>query len=239
MRAVIDALPDMSLDIGTPRIGPAKRPYGRESVPPTRYVGPPRQRVVPCLSWLDIAPRTGPLDVLRGKHVLVLCDTQNITQGAIQLGFRFSYRQLADIIRQTAARCALHAFFSTQPDDERKYHYFVNRGWQPYMYPIHTVGTIRGHERRSNIDFTLAFFAGAVVTRIPTDAVVGIASGDGLLVADVARAIKSLPSPRRVVTFSLAGSTAQSLNAATNRLIDANIELGHDVLHNGKDRQWE
>lgn len=162
---------------------------------------------------------------------MILCDTQNLTQGALQLGFRFSYRRFAEILRNTTDKCALHAFFAAQTGDNRRCDYFAQRGWRPYEYPIHTVSTIRGEERRANIDFTLAFFAGTLTSRLRAESVVGIASGDGLLVADVARAIRSLPTPRVIVTFSLAGSTAQNLNAQTNALLDANVELGHDVLH--------
>jgi len=178
-----------------------------------------------------IVPRvTHPLDVLRGKGALVLADVQNLSVGAQQLGYKLSYRRFAERLSEVACSCSLHAFFAVGPNDTEREEYFAERGWKPHAYPVHTVRTCRGIERRSNIDLSLAFLAGALI-RSSRAHVIGICSGDGELVSDIARAIAQLPKRRDVVTFSLAGSTSWALNAAENEFITANVELGQDMLH--------
>ncbi|HID30303.1 MAG TPA: hypothetical protein EYP19_09900 [Desulfobacterales bacterium] len=67
------------------------------------------------------------------------------------------------------------------------------------------------------------------MSRTRADVVV-LASGDGDLVEEIAIGIRGLKKERSIVTMSLAGSTAQRLNAETSELIAANIEIGKDCL---------
>lgn len=182
--------------------------------------------------WVEAAvpERTGPLDLLRERRVLVIADVQNLTASAEQLECKFSYRALAALLRKTARSCTCHAFFGASGQDQRRSDYFRERGWTPYPYEIHFVGTCRGLERRSNVDTLLACTAGALISRSRAEVVV-LCSGDGQLVHDVAQAIARFPKPRLVITTSIAGSTAHSLNAQTNPYIAENIECGMDVLH--------
>jgi hypothetical protein len=57
-----------------------------------------------------------------------------------------------------------------------------------------------------------------------------LASGDGDLVCDLARGLHGLPTRRAIYTLSLAGSTSLRLDAARNRDIAGNIEIGLDCL---------
>jgi len=180
--------------------------------------------------YAHVPRTTHPLGVLRGKQALVLADVENLSIGAEQLGYKLSYRKFAERLSEVARSCSLHAFFAVGPTDVGREKYFAERGWKPHAYPIHVVRTCRGIERRSNVDISLAFLAGAL-TRSSSADIVGICSGDGELVSDIARAIAQLPRTREVVTFSLAGSTSWTLNAAENEFITANVELGHDVLY--------
>jgi hypothetical protein len=182
---------------------------------------------------IEVSRTTNPLELLSGRRALVLADVQNISVGAEQLGYKLSYRLLAERLRGATRSCSLHAFFAAGTNGDRLTEYFVERGWGSHPYPIHSVRTHRGVERRTNTDFLLAFFAGALVRSSNAD-VVGICSGDGGLVADVARAIAEFPKQRDVVTLSLAGSTAWALDAAVNGFITANIEIGQDVLHRSR-----
>jgi len=211
---------------------PAARPRGCGT--PVHHNG---RRVRGTTTALSIPASTRPLEPLAGRRVLVLADVQNLSTGAEKLGFKFSYRLFGQRLRQAAKGCSAHAFFATTPRNGRMAAYFAERGWRPHAYPIHAVQTCRGTERRSNVDTVLAFFAGVLV-RASSAEVIGVCSGDGQLVSDIAIAIAALPKKRDVVTFSLAGSTAWVLDATKNPLIAANVEIGRDVLHQGRANRW-
>jgi hypothetical protein len=178
---------------------------------------------------IEIADVTGPLDCIRGKKILVLGDTENLTYSARDLGFKVSFRTLASLLRRTAHSCTLYAFFSRNAGDNRREGYFENRGWTSYANDIKVVRAHDGIRRRANCDNFLLFHAGILVSRSHAD-VVCIASGDGALASDLANAILSLPKRREIVTLSLAGSTSRQLDAAENADISVNIELGLDCL---------
>lgn len=193
--------------------------------PVPRLPSAPRQR------HTAIAEYTGPLEVLRGHRILVLADVENLSFSAQKmLGYQVSYNSLAKHLMNATSGCALHAFFSIQQhltDANRAY--FEARGWSAHHRPIEIVHTKQGERKRANIDNHLLFHAGVLCSRSSADTVV-LASGDGDLVCDLARALSELPAKRQIVTLSLAGSTSWRLNAQHNPWIAANIELGQDCL---------
>ncbi len=177
-----------------------------------------------------IADRTGPVDLFVNRRVLLLADIENLCYSAqrhLHRSIRFG--ALGRLIRASACRCDLHAFFSSTPDDKRFQQYLEQHGWVVHQRAIETVETYQGQQRLANIDSLLTFQAGVLVSRTRAEVII-LASGDGTLVCDLAKAIANLPSPRHIMTLSLAGSTSQRLNAAHNPIIQANLEIGHDCL---------
>lgn len=178
---------------------------------------------------VEVADVTGPLEALTDRTVLILVDDENLRASAKDLGFRMSYRSLGARIDQATGKWKCHVFFSREPGEERRTRYFEDRGFVPHPRNVHEVQTGRGIERTTNSDFMIAFYAGMLISRSDAEIII-LASGDGKLVWDVSEAVRELPKHRRVMTLSLAGSTAWRLNAETNRFIDVNIEIGLDCL---------
>lgn len=185
-------------------------------------------RKVRNYSIADVAPQTGPLEGLKGQRVIVIADVENLSFSAKNLnhGYRLSYKALAERLRTYTKGCSLHAFYSSNANDNRA-EYFQKRGWIPHVKPIDIVN--RGREKLANSDVFLAAKAGILV-RNGFDAVV-LATGDGSLAIDIARAIVALPKKRAIFTLSLAGSTSRRLDASRNPIISENIEIGLDVLN--------
>lgn len=178
---------------------------------------------------VEVAYASGPLEMLADKKVLVLADLENWIYSARSLGAKVSFYLLGERLRSASRSCGLHAFFSRKPDDNSRIIYLMQRGWTPHPNDIEEVNTIRGTERRANCDNFLIFSSGVLVSRSDAEVVV-IGSGDGRLSGELARALRKLPKKRKVLTMSLAGSTAASLNAEDNPYITANIEIGMDCL---------
>jgi hypothetical protein len=177
-----------------------------------------------------IAAVTGPLDALLNHNVLVLADEENLRYGARDLGYELSMQRLGQRVQQHAGHCALHAFLSRPPGDDRRCQYLRECGWIPHPRDIETVQTRRGTQHLANSDNDLLFAAGNLASRGRADVVI-LASGDGTLVCDLARNLRQLPRARVILTLSLAGSTSFRLDAARNPNIDGNIEIGLDCLH--------
>ena len=211
-----------------PRMNTFSRRIHRSPVSPwpiTPQSNSPRHRA--CIAVEEV---TGPLLAIEGRQILVLADVENLNYSARDLGHKVSYRTLTARLSQQARACSLHAFYSHEPGNDLLVHYFLERSWTPHPRDIETVRTHRGKERETNSDNLILFMAGVLASRCPADLIV-LASGDGQLVNDLAKGLGILPKRRSVVTLSLAGSTAQRLNAVTNRHITANIEIGRDCLH--------
>jgi hypothetical protein len=187
---------------------------------------------------VEIAAETGPLSSLFGQGVIVIADAQNLDRGARDLGYKMSWALLGDKIDASAKSASRHVILSQHPGEQRRMNYFIERGWIPHATQIRTVSTRNGLERKSNADFLMSFLAGVLVSRTRADVVV-IASGDGDLVEEIALGIGSLQKDRSIVTMSLAGSTAQRLNAETSAFISANIEIGKDCFRNLTFRRGE
>jgi hypothetical protein len=81
----------------------------------------------------------------------------------------------------------------------------------------------------ANSDNQMLFFGGVLFNGSDAEVIV-VASGDGSLVCDLARAVAIIDLGRTVVTMSLAGSTSRRLDAQANPDISANIEIGRDCL---------
>ena len=173
--------------------------------------------------------QTGPCEVLADRWLLVLCDVENLTCGARDLGYKMSYGTLAVLFGEVARGCELHAFFSCEPERQSRSDYFRRRGWVPHVHAVETVRTCRGPERLTNSDNLILLSAGWLAGRREADVVV-LASGDGTLVCDIARFLTASRPECPVVTLSLAGSTSARLDAAVNPYIAANLGLGRDVL---------
>lgn len=180
-------------------------------------------------SGVVIAEETGPLDILVGKRVLVLADVQNIDHGARDLGYKASYALLGRKLSNAAAQASLHAVFARREGDERRWQYFLRRGWVPHAKTTRRGSKRSGGQPDANTDHLLAFLAGLLAGFVASDLVV-LATGDGQLVLDVAEAISQLPRPKAVATLSLAGSTSFRIEARRCPLVKYNLELGKDCL---------
>lgn len=175
------------------------------------------------------APQTGPLELLAGHQVVVLCDVENLSYGAKYSGYNVSYRQLAKQLTEAAASCNLHAFFSCDPNEAEKANYFWQRGWTPHVQWIKPIPTYSGWRQRRNSDNLILVWSGWLAAQKRAEMYV-LASGDGTLVCDIANFLVSELPLCKVVTLSLPGSTSLRLRAETNPAISANLVLGEDVL---------
>lgn len=173
--------------------------------------------------------RTGPLELLHGRDVLVLCDVDNLSLGARDLGYKLSYGRLAELLHRSSRNCRLHAFFPGSRGEQRRIEYFSARGWIAHMNEIEIVQTRQGPQRLSNSDSLILLWAGWLAGQSQADLVI-VASGDGSLVCDTARFFAGCEPPRRIVTLSLVGSTSCRLDASTNPYVWANLSLGKDAL---------
>jgi hypothetical protein len=178
-----------------------------------------------------IEPTTGPLDLLRDRHVVVLGDLENLEHSARDLGYHLSLTALAERLRSTPRSCVLHACLSRPADEAADCRANLQaRGWKAHVNPTEKVRTWRGTEVKANADNLLLFLAGKLLSRGRADCVV-LGSGDGDLVQTIAHALaRHLDKPRDLFTLSLPGSTSCRLDAARNPLIKANLEIGRDCL---------
>jgi len=205
--------------------------------PPRPAVLPVPLRVGRCAIFRLRSPlpaRTGPLELLHGRDVLVLCDVENLSLGARDHGHKVSYRRLAELLRRFGRSCRLHAFFPGSSGDRRRFQYFTERGWTAHMNEIEVVQTHQGVRRLTNSDSLILLWAGWLASRSQADLVV-VASGDGSLVCDIARFFAGCEPTRHIVTLSLVGSTSHRLDAGTNPYVLANLALGRDVLSRPSD----
>lgn len=176
-----------------------------------------------------IAVRTGPLGELADHDVLVLADAQNLDASASKCGFDVLWSTLGRRIDQSARSASRCVFFATRPGDGRRSAALRASGWRPYPKAARHVATHRGMERKSNVDTMMACIGGALAAASSATLIL-IASGDGDLVEDISEATLHLPRFYRIGTLSVAGATAQRLDARTSPFVNLNIELGLDCL---------
>jgi hypothetical protein len=200
----------------------------------------PKKTSRPSSSWpgrhkqsASVPARTGPLGLLTGKNALLLADVENLSISASDLGKALCYASLDQRLRQCAGHVSCHAFFSRKADDRKLVDAFEAIGWRAHPRDIQVARTARGVEKFANSDHMICFGAGMLVVNETYDVVV-VATGDGALGCDLAKAIRQHGSPEgTVVTMSLAGSTSNRLNAAINPDFEGNIEIGADCLKDG------
>lgn len=178
-----------------------------------------------------IAERSGPLDVLAGKTVLVLADVENLYYGAKDFGLSIRFDQIARLLREYSGHAALHAFFSCKRGDNRQAKRFQSHGWIAHPNAIRTVRHKGELVTLANSDNVILFSAGYLTVPDGIELVV-IGTGDGELGYSLAERIVRRRPGASVVTLSLAESTSYSLDARSNPFIDANMELGLDCLSN-------
>lgn len=177
----------------------------------------------------DLPATTGPVDLLRGRKVLMICDVDNLSVGAKDAGYTVSYAKLGQLLRENSESCELHAFFPVNAKKKGRIDYFRKRGWKTHANEVQTFQTCRGRERLSNSDNQILLWSGLLAASSDADMIV-VASGDGTLVCDIARFFARSETPRPVLTLSLVGSTSARLDASQNIDIFANLELGKDML---------
>ena len=183
----------------------------------------------PIRQSLPIARTTGPLATIQGRRILVLADVENIRYSARDLGFTTSFHTIERKLEEISHTSSLHAFFSRPAGDTQLPQYSSAHGWTPHTRDIEIVSTSEGPRKYANADNLLTFWAGLLVCQSTVDVVL-ILSGDGELVTEIAKPLSTLPRKCDVVTMSLAGSTAQRLDARLNGHILANVEIGLDCL---------
>jgi hypothetical protein len=171
---------------------------------------------------------TGPLELLAGRSLVVVCDAENLSVSGRKAGFKVSFAGLAELLKRTAASVELHAFFSRRAGDTSWEHYFELRGWQAHARDIELIQTCRGLEKLANADNLIAFHAGRLAAQSRAGMDMLIASGDGSLVCDLACALAHSPTQRNVFTLGFPGSTAARLQ--TSGFIAGNLLLGRDCL---------
>ena len=193
----------------------------------------PTHAALPCrhrpLQGLPIAARTGPLESLRDKRILVIADGQNLVHGARDLGYRLSWERLRQCIDVASKSASFYAVCARNPGEFGFAAALQTQGWSPYVKTVRRIWRLGKWLRDANADNLVAFAAGTLCQTIPADLVV-LGTGDGQLAEDVAEAIGMLDGARPVATLSLAGSTAARLDARRSSLIAANIEIGRDCL---------
>jgi len=197
----------------------------------------PKSISLPSPSWPEthkrkaaVAAQTGPLDILAGKRVLLLADVENLSISGFDLGRSLCYASLDRLLQQGSGSISCHAFFSRKADDHKLVEAFEAISWRAHPRDIQIARTSRGVETFANSDHMICFGAGMLVSQKPYDVVV-VATGDGALGCDLAKAIQQHGSQGvSILTMSLAGSTSHRLNAVTNPDFDGNIEIGADCL---------
>jgi hypothetical protein len=173
-----------------------------------------------------LAAETGPLAALQGRNVLVIADVENLTISARKLGYELNYTALARRLSATAGTIQLHAALSVEPGDTTDTAHMTQAG-----FTVHTrlIERLSDGSKAANSDNVFAFQAGLLVSRARAD-VVMLASGDGQLACDLANSIRELPTRRAVWTLSLPMATSARLDCRRNKSIEANAEVGLDVL---------
>lgn len=178
-------------------------------------------------SRIEVAPTTGPFAGLDSEApTLVMADAENLIYGARDLERRIDFATLGTVLNGVFQRLELHACYSAPA--ERSHDLLDGTGWTTHRRSIIDSRFIT--TSGANADVSLAFHTAALMGKLQPHTLI-LASGDGLLGLDIARAVKAqFPACKTVATASLAGSTSHLIDARVEKGIAQNIEIGLDVM---------
>jgi hypothetical protein len=187
------------------------------------------RRFEPAKSRVEIALTTGPFTGIDlAAPTLVMADAENLVFGARDLGRKINFNALADLLRAAFPRVELHACYSAPAAGGHICCDLVGAGWTLHRRLIIENAFIK--RSGANADVSLAFHTAALIGKLRPHNFV-LASGDGMLGLDIARAIRAqFLDCHSVATASLAGSTSHLIDARVERVISQNIEIGRDVM---------
>lgn len=185
----------------------------------------------------DIALATGPFSSFATcRRVLTLLDVENLTYSALNLGMVLDFGMLAELVKASLPDPALHAVFSTPKGDDGIARLLAGMGWTPHEREIVYKRGRQNDHKPANADVALAFHAAALIGATGADACI-IATGDGCLALDIARAIQATFRTCSVIaTMSLAGSTSPLIDARRTSSVNLNIEIGRDAMQAADER---
>ena len=186
----------------------------------------PRSLYVPTgeMSW-----ETGPLSVLFGRRVLAVFDCENLSISAEKNFLTLSYGCLLAVLRSAAVDCEAHAFFSRMPGDDTFDASMKQAGLITHPRDIEFIESRTGTRKLANSDSRLLFTAGRLLAQTNADTLL-IGSGDGDLGCELATGVMEMGRSLTILTLSIAGSSSRRLDAATNKDVYGNLEVGLDVM---------
>jgi hypothetical protein len=188
----------------------------------------PPGRVRPKFRGRPIPAKTGPLDLLSARNLVVVADVENLTFSARNAGFKLSYAALGALLAKTGSTLQLHACFCREANREAWEDYFEERGWMPHTRMIDYIMTRRGVEKLANADVLIAFQCGRLIAE--TDGDVLIATGDGTLANDIAHSTAESWPDRLIFTLGFPGAVSSRLKPNMNNGIAGNLLVGMDCL---------
>jgi len=170
-----------------------------------------------------------------GQRVVCVMDDANIRLSAKTAGGRFSYRGLREYLARSAAQLEAWAVLSAASPDNSRLEYFRKRGWQTRLM-LNEPSDRPGRPVLRNADFDLVALCTERACFGEFDVFL-VGSGDGELVRAVARAVRRLHPPCKVVTLSIEGATSHTiLERNAPGLIWSNVLVGLDLVH-ARERQ--
>ena len=213
---------------------PFPRPFRRAATPiwlPLIYGESrlPRRRPTPAS---PASPSL--LDPLAGTNLLAVFDDDNIRISCQEkFGSSFSYRTVAEQLRQLTSSCEMSAVLTSGADHDERSSYFRIRGFLTLGIKREVVETIRGPEVKSNADFDLAFETAFRIAQGHFDTLL-VGSGDGDLTLSIARGVQRLAPGVRVFTLSVPGCTSNRiLQDRVPELIAGNFYVRQGLLRAG------
>jgi hypothetical protein len=168
---------------------------------------------------------TGPMDSVRGRKLLIFRDVQN------ELGFQVNERLLKQIFEQNCRSCRFYCFTSNVNEAKN----LENLGHRCFVKTPTVVRVPLGQKTDFNCDTLKTNLCVHFVSHSPSDAAVGLMTGDGPMVCndlltdyfDLYEKVLGL-KPRDIFTISIREKTSQQI--LQDPRIKGHIFLGQDVL---------
>jgi hypothetical protein len=169
--------------------------------------------------------RTDLSPVGRGKNILAIFDSENLSYGYRKEGLDLDYGSLLSAIRSVSRRVEPLAFATVDNGPPLQYaeQYFKGCGWFPVLA---TARRVLG-KREANSDSNILLHTGRILPNAKADVLL-VGSGDGALVTAIVEYALQIPKPPRIVTICRSESLSSRLVAGRNPHIAANIRLGSD-----------